>query len=130
MVARPQNDERLGRYRSGRLSELVAAALLTAKGYRVRARRCCTPYGEIDLIATRASRLIFVEVKRRTTQGEAEAALSSRQAQRMARAAEFWINRNPRFRDHAQRMDAILVLPHRLPKHLPGALDIALPDRR
>lgn len=122
--------ERIARYRRGRLSEFMAAATLMAKGYRILARRCRTPYGEIDLIATRASSLVFVEVKRRTTREEAEAALSSRQAQRMARAAEFWINCNPRYRDHEQRMDAILVLPRCLPKHLPGALGIALPDRR
>jgi putative endonuclease len=130
MVARPQTQDRIGRYRRGRLSELVAAAVLMAKGYRILAQRCRTPYGEIDLIAARGSGIIFVEVKRRATRQEAEAALSPRQAQRMARAAEHWINRNPRYRDHEQRMDAILVLPGRLPKHLPGALGIALSDRR
>src|SRR5262245_36647438 len=51
--------ERLARYRRGRLSELLAAALLMAKGYRILARRCRTPYGEIDLIALRGSRLAF-----------------------------------------------------------------------
>ena len=130
MAARPRTDDRIGRYRRGRLSELVAAAALMAKGYRILARRCRTPYGEIDLIAARGSSIIFVEVKRRATREEAEAALSSRQAQRMVRAAEYWINRNSRFRDHEQRMDAILVLPGRLPKHLPGALGVARPDRR
>ena len=130
MAARPQTEDRIGRYRRGRLSELVAAATLMAKGYRILARRCRTPYGEIDLIAKRGSGIIFVEVKRRATRSEAEAALSPRQAQRMVRAAEFWINRNPRYRDHEQRMDAILVLPGRLPKHLPGVLGIALPQRR
>jgi putative endonuclease len=130
MAARPQTEDRIGRYRRGRLSELVAAATLMAKGYRILARRCRTPYGEIDLIAKRGSGIIFVEVKRRATRSEAEAALSPRQAQRMVRAAEFWINRNPRYRDHEQRMDAILVLPGRLPKHLPGVLGIALTQRR
>jgi putative endonuclease len=130
MAARPRTEERIGRYRRGRLSEFLAAGLLMAKGYRILARRCRTPYGEIDLIAVRGSSIIFVEVKRRATHEEAEAALTPRQAQRMARAAEYWINRNPRYRDHDRRMDAILVLPGRLPKHLPGALGIALPDRR
>ena len=122
MVARPASPERIGRYRRGRFSELVAAAALLAKGYRILARRCRTPYGEIDLIAVRGRRLAFVEVKRRATRLEGEAALTPRQAGRIARAAEFWISRHPRYRDHDLGLDAVLVMPGRLPQHLPDAL--------
>jgi len=114
--------ERIGRYRRGRFSELVAAAMLMAKGYRILARRCRTPYGEIDLIAVRGKRLAFVEVKRRATRLEAEAALTPYQARRMARAAEFWVSRNARYRDHDRGLDALLVMPGRLPVHLLDAL--------
>jgi putative endonuclease len=116
--------ERLQRYRRGRLSELLAAAVLLAKGYRILARRCRTPYGEIDLIAVRAKRLAFVEVKRRANRLEAEAALTQYQARRIARAAEYWVSRSPRYRDHDRGLDAILVVPRRLPTHLPDALQI------
>jgi len=122
--------ERVGRYRRGRFSELLAAAALMGKGYRVLARRCRTPYGEIDIVAVRGRTLAFVEVKRRATTLDGEAALSSRQAGRIARAAEFWISRNPRFRDREPSIDAILVSPGRWPRHLPGALNITLPERR
>ena len=122
MVARPASPERIGRYRRGRFSELVAAAALIAKGYRILGRRVRTPYGEIDLIAVRGRRLAFVEVKRRATRLEGEAALTPRQAGRIARAAEFWISRNPRYRDHDLGLDAVLVMPGRLPVHLPDAL--------
>jgi putative endonuclease len=118
--------ERLGRYRRGRFSELVAAVALVAKGYRVLGRRCRTPYGEIDLIVVRGRRLAFVEVKRRATREEAEAALTQYQARRMARAAEFWIGRNASYRDHDRGLDAFLVVPRRLPAHLPDALQIEL----
>ena len=37
---------RLGR---GRWGELIASVLLTAKGYRILARRHVTPYGEVDI---------------------------------------------------------------------------------
>jgi len=117
--------ERIGRYRRGRFSELVAAAILMAKGYRILARRFRTPYGEIDLIAVRGKRLAFIEVKRRPTRLEAEAALTPYQARRVARAAEFWVSRNARYRDHEQSLDAILVVPRRLPQHLHGALHTA-----
>ena len=116
--------ERIERYRRGRLSEWVAAAALMAKGYRILARRWRTPHGEIDLIAVRGQRLAFVEVKRRATRLEAEAAITPRQAARIARAAEFWVSRNPRYRDHEQGLDVVFVTPARLPVHVPNALHL------
>jgi putative endonuclease len=130
MAADARNPDRISRYRRGRMSEIVGAATLMAKGYRVLARRCRTPYGEIDLIATRGRKIIFVEVKRRATLPEAEAALSARQGGRIARAAVYWTQRNPRFRDYDTSIDALLIVPGRLPRHLPGALNVALPQRR
>ena len=127
MDAGANKAERLARYRRGRFSELVAAAVLMAKGYRILARRCRTPYGEIDLVAVRRRRLAFVEVKRRATRLEAEAAVSVRQAGRIAQAAEFWISRNVRYRNHDRGLDAVLVIPRRLPVHLPDALHLSLP---
>jgi putative endonuclease len=116
--------DRLARYRRGRFSELVAAALLLAKGYRILDRRCRTPYGELDLIAVRGRRLVFVEVKARTTREEAEASLTHTQARRMARAADDWVSRHPRYRDHDRGLDAVLVVRRRLPVHLVDALQI------
>jgi putative endonuclease len=116
--------ERLGRYRRGRLSELLAAAALIARGYRIIERRCRTPYGEIDLIAVRGRRLAFVEVKRRPSRAEAEAALTQYQARRIVRAADHWTARHPRFRDHDRGLDAVLVMPRRLPVYLPDALQV------
>lgn len=125
MTAGANKAERLARYRRGRFSELVAAAVLMAKGYRILARRCRTPYGEIDLIAVRRRRLAFVEVKRRATRLEAEAAVSVRQAGRIAQAAEFWVSRNTRYQDHERGLDVVFVIPRRLPVHLPDALHLA-----
>jgi len=125
MIAERASAERLGRYRRGRFSELIAAAVLMAKGYRILARRCRTPYGEIDLVAVRGRRLAFVEVKRRATRLEAEAAVSPRQAGRIAQAAEFWISRNARYQDYERGLDAVLVMPGRLPVHLRDALHLS-----
>ena len=125
MDAKPASSERLARYRRGRFSELVAAAVLMAKGYRILGRRVRTSYGEIDLIAVRRRRLAFVEVKRRATRLEAEAALSPRQAGRIAQAAEFWISRNARYQDYERGLDAVFVTPGRLPVHLPDALHLS-----
>jgi putative endonuclease len=130
MRSSPASAERLARLRRGCLSEWLAAALLTAKGYRVLARRVRTPFGEVDLIAVRGRRLAFVEVKRRATRLDAEAALTPRQAGRIARAAQFWVARHPAYREHEQGLDAILVMPRRLPLHLPNALQITEADSR
>jgi putative endonuclease len=108
----------------------MAAAALLARGYRILGRRVRTPYGEIDLIAVRGRRIAFVEVKARATRAEAEAALTTRQAGRMARAAEFWLSRHARYREHDRGLDAILVMPGRLPVHLPDALHGTAPKRR
>ena len=118
----PANPERFGRYRRGRVSEWLAAAALLARGHRILARRFRTPYGEIDIIAVRGRRLAFVEVKRRATRLAAEAAIAPRQAGRIARAAEFWVSRNPAYREHEQGLDVVFVTPRRLPVHVPDAL--------
>lgn len=125
MTASPGSDahgERLQRYRRGRRAEWLAAAMLLLRGYRILDRRQQTPYGEIDLIAVRGRRLAFVEVKRRSTRLEAEAAITRRQAARIARAAEFWISRHERYREYERGLDAIFVLPRRLPSYIPDAL--------
>jgi putative endonuclease len=117
--------ERLARLRRGRFAELTAACLLIAKGYRVLARRHRTPHGEIDVIAARWGRIAFIEVKRRATMADCEAALTPRQAERIGRAADHWLARHARFRDQEIGLDAILVAPGCLPRHLPNALDKA-----
>jgi putative endonuclease len=119
------NRERLARLRRGSFAELIAAGLLIAKGYRILARRHRTPHGEIDLIAARGRRVAFVEVKRRATMADCEAALTPRQAERIGRAADHWLARHARFRDQDIGLDAILVAPGCLPRHMPHALDKA-----
>jgi putative endonuclease len=111
---------RLGR---GRWGELIAGALLLAKGYRILSRRHVTPYGEVDIIAARRDRVAFVEVKRRATIAEAQAALTPAQGARIARAADDWLARHPAYLDRQVGLDAILVTARGWPRHIPNALD-------
>ena len=108
--------------RRGRLAEWLAGAMLVCKGYRIVARRLRGPFGEIDLIAVRGQRLAFVEVKQRRSAHDAAAALSARQAHRLSEAAEFWLWRNPRYRQHTIGLDAVLLGPRLWPRHVPQAL--------
>ncbi len=114
--------ERQARYRRGHISEYVAAALLTAKGYRILARRYQSPAGEVDLVAKRGKRLVFVEVKRRTSLEACEAAIGSTQRQRVRRAAECWLARHPRHRNCDITFDAVFLVAGRWPRHLPNSL--------
>ncbi len=116
------SSERRRRYRLGMSAELVAAAYLMLKGYRVLARRHKTPVGEVDLIVVRRGRVAFVEVKRRQTMSEAEASITPRQRRRVRRAAELWLARNRRYLGFEIGFDALFLLPRRWPVHIENGL--------
>lgn len=117
-----ERQTRQTRERSGHSSELIAAALLLAKGYRILARRFTSHAGEIDLIAIRTRKLIFVEVKRRQTLAACHAAITPRQRQRIRRAADLWLAANARYRDREIAFDVVFVTPFAWPRHIPDGL--------
>ena len=110
-------------FRTGISAESRAAAFLIAKGFRILARRWRSPVGEIDIIARRRSLLIFVEVKAREHQDDAAWSVTERQRTRIVAAAEAWLAQNPHDRIRDMRLDAILVAPGRMPRHVPAAFD-------
>jgi putative endonuclease len=114
--------ERRQRYQRGLFAEVVAAALLMLKGYRILARRHRTRLGEIDLIAVRGKRLAFIEVKRRPTIADATQSIGERQTQRISAAAEQWVWQHPAYHNHEIGLDAVVVAPRRWPCHLTNAL--------
>lgn len=115
-------EERRARERRGRSAELVAAAALMLKGYRIAGRRVKTPAGEIDLIAIRGRRVAFVEVKQRRSLAEAEASITDRQRERVRRAADQWLARHPRLQAHELGFDLIFILPRAWPRHIANGL--------
>lgn len=115
-------DIRRARLRRGRLAEFFAAAVLMAKGYRILGRNVKTRAGEIDIIAVRGKRLAFVEVKRRLTEEDAEAAVLGSQAARVRNAASYWLAYRPRYHQHEQGFDLMLLVPRRWPRHIPNGL--------
>lgn len=106
----------------GRVAEILAAVLMMLKGYRVLSRRLKTRVGEIDIVAVRGDRLAFVEVKARRYAAEASIALAGQNGDRIAAAAEVFLKRRPRYRDHRIALDAVLVSLDCWPEHLPDAL--------
>ena len=75
-----QNRRRQRSERLGRVAELIAAAFLMLKGYRVLARRARTPYGELDLIeaADRGAMRGALAMNAQINAGEAMPALPGR----------------------------------------------------
>ena len=123
MSRRPKDPDRVARENSGRWAEHVAAAFLLLHGYRILARRQRTPHGEIDIVARRRRRIVFVEVKYRRTMAEAEEALRPKQARRVARAAAYWMARHLAYEDDEQGFDAIVVRPWAWPRWIRDAYE-------
>jgi len=115
--------ERRAAFARGLSAESRAALLLMAKGYRIASRRWKSPVGEIDIVARRRNLLVFVEVKARAGFDEAAFAVTPYQRRRILSAARAWLARHPDDVTCAMRFDAVLVVPWRLPRHIPGAFD-------
>lgn len=107
-------------WKRGLWAEQLVAFLLCLKGYRIHERRFKTPYGEIDLIVSTATTLVFVEVKARPSYADAAHAVTPHQQRRLIRTAQMYLATHPTFRD--VRFDVFLVKPRSLPVHLKNVL--------
>ena len=103
----------------GRKAETLACWALRLKGWRILARRARVHGGEVDIVARRGRTLAFIEVKARATDAECGFALDEYRLRRVAAAAEALAPRFSRPGDDF-RIDAIFIVPRRLPRHLPN----------
>jgi putative endonuclease len=101
-MKRPPSPKRTAAFRFGLSAESRAALLLTAKGFRVLARRRKSPVGEIDIVARRRL-IVFVEVKAR---------------------AGAWLAAHPEHEGYDFRFDAILVAPGALSERIQSAFEV------
>ena len=106
--------------RQGRRAESIAAFWLRLKGWRIIGRRVRTPVGEIDLVARRFRTVAFVEVKSRSTGDQADLSLDHFRLRRVTAAASAVGHHYVRDGDDL-RIDAIFIVPGRLPRHLVNA---------
>ena len=118
-------DRRRKAFRAGVKAERIAALFLMFKGYRILAFRFKTVAGEIDLIASKHNRLVFIEVKTRSNselcEGDLLSLVTPRQQGRIRRAADLWMSKNrvPASRDVG--FDIIILRPWSLPRHYKDA---------
>ena len=103
----------------GRKAENLAAWWLRLHGWRILARRARVPGGEVDLVARRGRVLAFVEVKQRNSSEAADWSLDEYRLRRVAVAAQRLTPRYARDGD-AIRIDALFIVPGKLPRHLPN----------
>ena len=104
--------------RRGRGAETLAAWWLRLHGWRILARRARVRGGEVDIVARRGRMLAFVEVKARSSAEAAGFSLDAYRLRRVVAAAERLAPKYMREGD-AVRIDAIFIVPRRLPRHLP-----------
>jgi putative endonuclease len=118
---RAASDRRRRAQRRGRYAEWICLWHLRLHGWRIIARGWRCPSGEIDILARRGRILAVIEVKSRREVDAAASALTPRQRRRIARAAEAFLLSRPDLASLDPRFDVMLVSPHRLPRHWPGA---------
>jgi len=111
---------------TGRRSEWLAILWLSAKGYRLLARRFGGKGGEIDLIVKRRRTVAFVEVKARGTIEDALTAITPEKRRLVELRIRQWLAQNPWAMDHHLRADALFLAPRRWPRHVPAAFELAL----
>ena len=111
-------------YRSGVFAETFVALLFRLRGYRTVAQRYRSPVGEIDLVALKNKRLVFVEVKRRKTIDDAAWAVPAKQKRRIVRAAQYWLASHPDFTTYTIAFDVVLTAPWAWPRHIEGAFPV------
>jgi putative endonuclease len=103
----------------GRGAETLACWWLRLHGWRILARRARVPGGEVDIVARRRRSLAFIEVKARATDEAAAMSLDAWRLRRVVTAAERLSARYMKSGDDV-RIDAIFIVPGRLPRHVPN----------
>lgn len=115
--------DRQGAEAKGRVAEVIAIALLSAKGYALLKRRYKSASGEIDLIMRRGEVTAFIEVKARASHDEAVESLSHTQARRIAAAALQYMTEDQIANDGTCRFDIVTVNSALIPTHIENAFD-------
>ena len=112
-------------YHTGHFAEKVALLMLLLKGYYPLAMNYVTGRGtgasEIDLIVRKRKTLVFVEVKKRTNFMTSAEAITGKSQQRLAKAAEAFMQKNPKYNTYQIRFDAVLFENNFWPHHIKDA---------
>ena len=94
---------------TGQAAENQACAFLQKQGFHICQRNWHCVFGEIDIIATKKTLLLFVEVKYRKSKafGGAAYSITPSKLLKLQRSVEFYLQQNPH--KGSIRLDAILI---------------------
>jgi putative endonuclease len=100
----------LNNKQKGFTGENYTAAYLEKRGYRILTRNFRGSSGEIDIIASKDKRIIFIEVKTWDYYDEEslEKSINSLKKHRIIQTAKYFLNNNPKFNEYLIQFDIIL----------------------
>ena len=107
-------------FKFGLLSEYLVMLLYIFQCCSIIGHRVRNFAGEIDVICQRAKLLIFVEVKARSSTFD-DVILKKQQQDRVRRAAEVFLQHNPKYNGFNMRFDLVIVRPYKLPQIIKNA---------
>ncbi len=101
----------------GKWGEEVAARYLEDKGYKIAARHFTHRIGEIDIVAAKDGRIIFVEVKTRTNNrfGAPEESIGWHKQEKLRRTADVYMLKH-RLHNVPRQIDSVAVMYDRITK--------------
>ena len=104
-IAHKKSYKRKRAYKRGVWAEYGAAAYFILKGYKLLKWRYKTPGGEIDLILSKGSGLVFVEVKSRCDQRQALESITAKNRARIEKAASYFLFDHSEWSNASLRFD-------------------------
>ena len=100
----------LNNVEKGKLGEKIAAKYLISKGMKIICTNCRVKFGEIDIIAKLKNKIVFVEVKSRTSKdyGLACEAVDLKKIKKITAVAKYYILVN-NLKNYEMRFDVVEV---------------------
>ncbi|UCF98960.1 MAG: YraN family protein [Spirochaetaceae bacterium] len=104
----------MNRWQKGREGEERAGKFLSQGGYTILARNFRSRRGEIDIIAEKDDRIVFVEVKNwdYLDSGDLLYAIDRRKQQRILATSRYFLHAHPECQHKRYGFDVILVSPN------------------
>lgn len=96
-------------YNYGLIGEYITIFYLQIKFYQIIKHRFKCNLGEIDIIAKKNHKIIFIEVKSRKNKQAAGEIIKSAQLKRIINAAQFFLHVNNKYINYEQRFDIVIV---------------------
>lgn len=101
-------------YQTGKIGENFARQFLAKKGYQIIEANFRTRFGEIDMIATKDKKLIFIEVKSKigVEFGSPEEMVGRTKLTQIQKMAEYFLQGHPRLAasNPQYRIDAVCIV--------------------